>query len=243
VAVDGDGARALADRQAGVARQIGVGAHADREDHHIGGQGAGRGLHRAHAAVVARPAEDRLHAGAGHHAHALGLHVLFDEARHVRVEHREDLVQFFNDGHAAAVLGQRLGHLHADQAAADNHNVFGPRFGERRLDPFGVFHLVQGVHAELVHAGQRRFDRPRAGAEHQFVVGEPFGRLGAAGRSHADTLLCAVDAQRHGRVADLHVFDFAEENRVAHHADRRAHQLPLLLDHARDVVRKPAARI
>ena len=96
-------------------------------------------------------------------------------ARVERVRHR--LVAAGHQRRAHAALGERLGRLHADEAAADHqHPLRCPAVGGvQQAAPGGA--VVQRLHRQ--HAGDAarpvRHDRLGAGADHQLVEADPLG--------------------------------------------------------------------
>ena len=60
------------------------------------------------------------------HGDAQALHRLVHQAAHVRVERGHRLAAPVDDRHLVAAVDERLGHLHADVARADDHGPCGP---------------------------------------------------------------------------------------------------------------------
>ena len=52
---------------------------------------------------------------------AVLLHVALDEARHFRIERRQDLVELLDHGHVEPAMDEVLRRLEADEPASDHH--------------------------------------------------------------------------------------------------------------------------
>ena len=127
--------------------------------------------------------------------HAVLDQVALDEARHLRVERRHDLVQLLDERHLEPEVGEVLHHLQADEPAADHHRALrlrhdlepgvrvhpGPAL-RAALQPLadgpGVRDGPHGEDPGQVDAGKRRADRGGAGRQHQLVVGLGRDRAG-----------------------------------------------------------------
>ena len=151
----------IVDRDAAVdgkprrARELGVGADADRDHHGVGGnRGAVGELDRLGAAV----AEDAR--GLGFEAH--GDAARFDRALEQRARTRIELalhqpVHEMEHGHARARLGEAIGGLEAEQPAADDDDA--RTGGAGRRDGVDVVDVAEGEHARQIHAGNGGLDR------------------------------------------------------------------------------------
>ena len=142
----------------------GVGAHPDRHEHEIGrdAERLAVGAAGADFEPVGRSRFellDCIDAGGARHLDAVTQELGVDERAEVGVDGGEHFEQLLDLGHGDAARDERLGHLEADLARADDdrpcHVVLleGPHEGE------GVSHRVQEVNAlvraEDVEAGDR----------------------------------------------------------------------------------------
>ncbi len=139
---------------AGVAGQAAVGHHAQPEDHELGGKVASGGVDR-----TGREAGDG-NTGADVDAHA--LHGVADQSAHVGVERAHDRRRLLDDRHRRPAAQEGLGHLQADVATSDDHDLTGAgRPGA--LEQMSC--ILQGLHATdlaAVHAGEVRSEGPGA---------------------------------------------------------------------------------
>ena len=95
-----------------------------------------------------------------------------------------------------------FGHFEADVAAADHDGAAGFAILDPCHDLFHVGNVAHGKMARTVNAGNRRFERRRAGGKNQRIV-----RLlvFAAGRKIAHIDDCAARSMRHDFGVDAHV--------------------------------------
>ena len=112
------------------------------------------------------------------------------------VDGGQDLGQLFHLGDGQPAGGERVGHLQADVAGADDHRDGRCSFLQGAHEGEGVAHRVQQVHAvggaELVQAADRGPDRDGAGADDELVVADQL--VGAAGGGDQELAGGDVDA-------------------------------------------------
>ncbi len=192
----------------------------------------------------------RSHTVIGHDANTVPAQVVTDEAPEFDIKRRQDVTASLEDGDVEAPMDEVLGHLQADEPAADDHSALGWSDGlETRvalhpsqeagalLDPLpdgsGVRHRANLEDARQIDPGQRWADGRRPRREHQLVVG--LRRRLAGG----------VIEQRHGVVLwrdgrDLAACPAVDGELLAEDALVRHQQMGLLLDDPADVVRQSA---
>src|SRR5699024_10877698 len=173
-----DDAAAVADVQTSGAREVVVGAHANRGDDDVRGDGAARGgFHVGCGDVV-----DLL---VGEDVHPVGLEVFLHDLHHLGVERGHDLRAGLDDGGRDSAVGEVLRDLEADEPATDDHgglrgDVQGSGDGvgvidiaqrvEGSGDGVGVLDIAQRIGA--VDARDRRYEGRRAGGEDEVVVAQ-----------------------------------------------------------------------
>ena len=108
---------------------------------------------------------------AGGDLDAVAGQLVGDVAAEVRVDGGQHGRELLDEGDVQAAVGERVGHLGADVARADDHRR--PHLaGEQLVDGEAVVHGVQHVHAGQVDALRRRPHGGRAGADHQPVIAQ-----------------------------------------------------------------------
>ena len=161
-------------RPAGL-RQRRLRAHAERQDHQVGGDG--RVPVRTHGESVTVRL-DLPEALAEPEPDALLAEMPRDLGGHLRVERRHDLRQLLDHRDDEPAAHEVLGHLEPDEAAADHDR---PRRGgvlEPRADAAGVGDGAHDEDAGEIEAAGDGADRRRPRREHKHVV--PLVALGAA---------------------------------------------------------------
>ncbi len=145
--VDGDPA-ARADGQPGPRREARLGSDTDRGDHEVRGDPLpGRERHVVHA--------DRRHGGAEPEIHTMPADAAVDDLGQLGVEGCHHLGRRLDDRRGKPAVHEVLGHLEADEAAADDDR--GPGLAGR-LDQ--RVRVLDGAQRERpLDAGDRRPDR------------------------------------------------------------------------------------
>ena len=119
---------------------------------------------------------DRVDAGVARDVDAVAVELGVHERAELGVDGGKHLGELLDLGDGEAAGGERLGHLEADVAGADDHRSPDLPVLEGAHQRERVAHRVQQVHAvgraEAVEPGDRRPDRHRAGADDQRVVVE-----------------------------------------------------------------------
>ena len=150
--------------------------------------------------LAALGATDLLHRGAGEHGHAAGFQLGADQGAELAVDGGQHLGELLELGHPQSPGGQRVGHLQADVARADDDRAAGRGVLQGAHDGEGVVHRVQQVHPvagpECVQAGDGRPGRDGAGADDQLVVADDV--LGSAGTGDRQLAAGDVDAAGEG---------------------------------------------
>jgi len=162
-AVDADGAPD-AGLQPRVGGEAGVGRDAEPEHDDVGPDRAGRGV------------DDPVLEPLGLHAQADVDPELAqrrgDRRRHVRVHRAHHLLVGLDQGDLHPPAQERLGHLHADVAAADHHRGLAAAALGVLEQVDAVVEGLDAVDVGAVDAGQRRADRAGAGGDVQQVEPE-----------------------------------------------------------------------
>jgi len=175
-------AAVIAQRQAGLAGERGVGPYPETEDDHVRGDGTVGGQHRADPAVASGLESDG--SGVGVHIDADALHGPVHGRTHVRVERGHWLRGLVDDGHRDAASHERLGHLDTDVAPADHDGPAGLRALEVGQERGAVVEGLDPEHTGGVYAGQRWSHRDRAGRDDQgvetFAVRPPVGQVASS---------------------------------------------------------------
>ena len=212
------------------AGERGLRSDADREDDQVGGDLLGSEVDD-HPAIRIGEADGRR---GQQDADPLGPHVRLEMVRHLGVEHGHDLVERLDEGDLQPAMGERLDHLDADVAAADDDRRARVIL-EQLDDAVHVRDAAQRADARVVDAGDRGAQGRRAGREDERVV-----RLGVhlAGASLADRDLLGVAVDREHLVPCAHV----EGEGLTQALRRLQEQGVALLDVSADVVREPAVR-
>ena len=96
--------------------------------------------------LAALGAADLLHRGAGEHGHAAGFQLGADQGAELAVDGGQHLGELLELGHPQSPGGQRVGHLQADVARADDDRAAGRGVLQGAHDGEGVVHRVQKVH-------------------------------------------------------------------------------------------------
>ena len=187
-------AAAFADFQPSGFCQLGVGTHADGENHDVGRERlAGNGLHVERAAVLLCEAGDAV---VEYELDSVRGHMTFDKIGDLLVERAQQLIALLEEGDVETEMDEVLRHLEADESAAD-HDGAANRLhhlnarvaihsGEERRASFyplkdclGVGHGPHMEDSRQIDTRQRRMNGRRAGRQHQLVVG--LGRYFAGG--------------------------------------------------------------
>ena len=246
-----DDAAALADRQPRGPGQPDLRPDADAHDHDVGRDrlaGLGEHLERR-----ARALAEAGHVLAQRQPDAVARHVELDVVGHLRVHRRHELGAALDERHVEAEVGEVLGHLEPDEAAADDgrpprgDDGLVPRVGvePRRFWGVALQPLADGVdvghgaHDEdpgQVDAGEGRPDGTRTGRQDQLVV-RLDGQLAGGDVAELHGLRLGRDRDGLAQGADLDVELRPKQRRV------REDELGLPRDHAADVVREPAVRV
>ncbi len=169
VVVDGD-APCVADRDAGGRGEGAVGLDAEPEDHHVGGQRPGRGLHAADVAVGDVEGLDAL---PDVDVDPDVSQRVGDERSHLGIEAGHRLRRRLDERHRQAPSDQGLTELEPDVAAADDHGVVSVVAFDLGADREPV---VEGLHPEDacgVGPGETGAAGGGAGGDHELVVGLP----------------------------------------------------------------------
>ena len=244
-------AAALAEGQPGRLRQIGIGTHAERDDHHVGRMNLAR-LRFDLERVVGRLAEF-LDAVAERELDAVHLQMAADEPGVFRIERGHHLVEHLHDRDVEPEMAKVLGGLQPDETSADHDRLLGRthhlnagigvhagQVGRTLFDPFAdrprVGHGPDLEDAGKVDAGKRRANRLGPGRKHQLVVA--LGRHFAGQRvAQIDGLGLGVD--RHGLAVRARVdVELLMESALA--GDQQAR---LVLDDAADVIGQAAVGV
>ena len=128
----------------------------NRQDDHVGGDAIASVGHD-HEAIAGLL--DRAEPLAQPQLHPLGTQVRRERGRHLGVERWHHLRQLLDDRDRKTAMEQVLGHLQADEAAADDHGVAAGPLGEPRPDAARVGDGAQDEHAWEVDARPLRPDR------------------------------------------------------------------------------------
>ena len=242
---------ALAEFHARHLRQLRLRADADAEDDDVRRQRlAGRRLHLERA--VRHPREASC-AVVQHDVDTVLRQMPLDVAGHLEVHRRHELVAALHDGDVQPQCDEVLGHLEADEPAADHHRpplpparlrpgvgVQAGWLGEAAVDPrphvASVGYRPDREDARQVDARQRRPDRRRAGREYELVVVLGGQRAGSA-VLELDGLVLRGDADH------LTTGTAVDGERLAKGVRRRQQQAGLLRDHAAHVVRQTAVGV
>ena len=160
--------------------------------------------------------------------------VLLDDGGDLRVERRQHLVETLDDGHGAAAGDERLGHLEADVAGADDERRSDLPGVEQPAQRDGLLERADGEGAVGADVGHRDVHRRGAGRDHEAGVGEPVRALALA---VDDPATGRVELGGHGRGAHVDAAVLGEPfHRVGEQVVRRRH-------HAREVVRQAAQAV
>ena len=218
-------------REAGVDRQLVVGAHAESEHDEVGGDYAA--ILEDDSAGLAVGFTDRGETGPRDEFHPVAEQFAAKRFGHLRVERRKDLPATFDEGHRQAAFLELFGDFQADEASADHRDLLdGRQLGE---DAIHVLDVAERMDARGAHAGDIGEEWGGAGGEDQLVVG--LRVLGAG--------LMVADPDRLGRPVDgegfmahpyLDVEAFLEHLRLGHQ------ELGAILDDAPEVVGESAVR-
>ena len=215
--------------QAAVPGQRALRPHADAQHDQVRGDLA---LRRADEARLR--AGDR---GVQQQVDALGAHIVVHVRRHVQVQRGDEVVRHLHDRDLQARVREVFRHLHADVAAAHDHDLCARLALERvhgRLDAQRVRDVAQGVDGAAIQAGKVRHEGRRARGDEELVI-----RLGigsAARLAHGDRMGRAVDLRDLAVHAHVHVEARAEA------LGRLQGQVVLVGDDAAHVVRQSAIR-
>ena len=203
-------------------RQRRLRTHADGRDHEVGGQhvavgeGDGVGTDLGHARPEAQ-------------VDTVLAQACVNLGDHLGVERGHDLVERLDEGDLDAAVAQVLGHLDADETAADHHGR--PGVGRGRHHRVCVLDVAQAQCA--LDARDRRTHGNCPGREDERVVGK-LRRLTRCEIAHRDDLALAVDGRCLGVDADVQP-EAGTEGR-----GRLQQQRGALLDQAPHVVRQAA---
>ena len=217
-----------------VARQIAGGNDADAQQRVINRRFAA--VRRANAANAALRRHQRLSAR---------IQVDVNAVLRERVEHRlgEALRQegqqaghHLKEMHLDAAVGQLLGHLDADEAAADDGRLLLRAALNDALEADAVLHGAQGVNALCVRARNTGHDGARARRDDELVIRalEDFAVVQIA---DGDGLRAAVDP------GDLVVDKGGNAALVRHLIDAQADQIVRFLNHIADEIRQAACAV
>ena len=157
---------ARVEREPGVLRKCRVRPHADGENDHVRLKFAVRELYAELAALFL----DGRHAVVQNEIQALASRVLMHLACHIVVQRGDEMIAQLDNRCFHAGFLEVFGHLHADVAAADDDGTVREFLLDIFADLLRVGDVAQGEDALVVHAGQRRHDRGRAGRENQLVI-------------------------------------------------------------------------
>jgi hypothetical protein len=154
-------------------------AHTQCQDDHVGGELPGVGDDRPHGSVAA--GQELTHAGLRAYVDAHAAHRVGHLGAELRVERAHRLHGHVDERGAQPPADARLGHLHADVAATDDHRgAWLAPSGQLRQELLSV---AEGLDAEDplgVDARQVRPQRLRARRDHQVVEADAL----AAGGLH-----------------------------------------------------------
>lgn len=153
--------------------------------YHLGAQ------HTREAAVAARPLDGR-HRRVDEHPHAAALQRRTDLGADLRVDGGHHRGQALDECHVDVAVAQRVGHLEADVARADDDGVPYLWPGESVRDDQCVVDGVQQVHAVELQSRDRRTLGHGSRGQDQRVVLEADGRAGRVMRQ--DRSVVGVDA-------------------------------------------------
>ena len=167
-----------------VAREGRRGAHAGGHDDVVGGQSPSPSTRTGALG-------DLLQLGAEAHVDADALGRVLHVGGHVLVERRHHLAGALDQRHPQAALHERLGHLEADVAAADDDRALAARPGPRAKR--SAASIVRAGSAAL-GARDRRRDGLGAGGEHELV--EALAALVAELVAHGELAAVEVDGRR-----------------------------------------------
>ncbi len=248
--VDADPAT-LTDLEAGRLGQRGIRADPEGNDHDVGGVSLAG--FRLHLECAVRCLLEAGHAVIECQPDAMPLDVVLDDARHLRIERRQELIEHFDEGHVEAAMHQIFGGLEADEAATDHHcpglrpSSLKPAVfvhpGEEQgaaLDPLADRPRIRhGPHLEdprQVDPWQGWPHRFRPRRQHELVVG--FARHFAGQRvAQLDGLGVRQDPDRFAIGPDIDIEHDAESIRGGHQQAR------FLFDDAADMVGQAAVRV
>ena len=223
VIVDRD-ATQLADGQTGLFRQLGLGSHANAQDHHIGRDPLATVQEDGHVALVIL---EFGHAILEDQVQSLLREVLVYYRRHRVIEWGHYLVGHLDNRGLDAQLVQVFRHLKTDEATADNHRRLWFMAVDIPFDLVRIGHVTEREDPPVLNAGDAGAEWLGSGGEHQFVirfqVGLAIGQffdlhLLLAGDEAGDLLPCPdVDAEPAREAVDgLHEQLVAFLDRIAY---------------------------
>ena len=120
--IDEDAA-ALADGDACGVGQLGVGTHADGENHHVGRVGIA--LFRLHLDSTAFNLFEAVHTVIGNHLDPMAFDVALHQTADLRVQWCQDMVRLLDEGHIEAPVDEVLGAFESNESAANDHRTGG----------------------------------------------------------------------------------------------------------------------
>ena len=140
--------------------------HAHGHHHQVAGDVLSARAHHAPVALLA----DRLHAVTHQHAHAVFLQLLRGQLGKLRFKRGEQPLPRLDDRDGLAQVQKRLGHLHADVAAAHHRHMAHVLEAGNLPQQQPVLHGLEVEHRRQVRAGHFGGHAVAAHGDHQHVV-------------------------------------------------------------------------
>ena len=157
----------LVERKARLLCQLAVRPDADRKENHIRSNGSSACQVNQNPILFPRKRADPI---AEAKLYAVHVYVLVEHLRHFKVYGRHDLILGFDDRDVNSTLVEIFCHFQTDKTSSDDRRCPRMLCIDQIPNLIRVIHIPQRIDSFTVDAGNRRFQRGRAGGDDQIII-------------------------------------------------------------------------